>query len=41
MGLGLAMVEYILKILDSSLEIESQFGKGSTFSFSIKALQKS
>ena len=36
MGLGLAMVKYVLKELNSSLEIRSQFGKGSTFSFSIK-----
>lgn len=41
MGLGLAMVKYILKALDSSLEIKSEFGKGSTFSFSIKSMLKS
>jgi len=41
MGLGLAMVKYILKALDSSLEIKSEFGKGSIFSFSIKSMLKS
>lgn len=40
MGLGLAMVKYILKALDSSLKIESEFAKGSTFSFSIKDMLK-
>lgn len=40
MGLGLAMVKYILKTLDSSLEIESEFAKGSAFSFSIKNMHK-
>jgi signal transduction histidine kinase len=40
MGLGLAMVKYILKELDSSLEIKSEFGKGSTFGFSIKSMLK-
>lgn len=35
MGLGLAMVTYTLKLLDSSLELESEFGKGSTFGFGI------
>ncbi|PHS57384.1 MAG: two-component sensor histidine kinase [Sulfurimonas sp.] len=38
MGIGLAMVSYILKSLNSSLEIESVFGKGSTFSFSVKEM---
>lgn len=38
MGLGLAMVTYTLKLLDSSLQIESQFGKGSSFGFSIGAM---
>ncbi|MDY0123400.1 ATP-binding protein [Sulfurimonas sp.] len=41
MGLGLAMVTYVLKLLGSSLEISSEFGKGSTFSFSIESMIKS
>lgn len=41
MGIGLAMVSYILKSLDSSLEIESEFGKGSVFSFSVNEMLKS
>lgn len=41
MGLGLAMVSYILKLLGSSLTIESKFGHGSTFGFSIKEMLKS
>lgn len=41
MGIGLAMVTYILKALGSSLEIKSEFGKGSIFSFSIKEMLKS
>ena len=41
MGIGLSMVSYILKSLNSSLEIESEFGKGSTFSFSISEMLKS
>ena len=41
MGIGLAMVSYILKSLDSSLEIESEFAKGSRFSFSVKEMLKS
>ena len=40
MGLGLAMVTYILKNLDSSLEVESEFERGSTFSFSIEEMLK-
>ncbi len=40
MGIGLAMVSYILKIHDSKLEIESIFSKGSTFSFSMKEMIK-
>lgn len=35
MGIGLAMVSYILKAHKSLLEIQSTFGEGSTFSFSI------
>ena len=41
MGIGLAMVSYILKSLNSSLQIESKFGKGSVFSFSIAEMLKS
>jgi len=41
MGLGLAMVTYVLKLLGSSLEISSEFGKGSTFSFSVGNMKKS
>ena len=41
MGLGLAMVSYILKLLGSSLEIESKFGHGSTFGFSVEKMLKS
>jgi len=40
MGIGLAMVTYILKSLDTSLEIESEFAKGSEFYFSIEAMIK-
>ena len=40
MGIGLAMVSYILKLLNSSLEIESVFGEGSTFSFSVKEMKE-
>ncbi|MCW9026137.1 MAG: HAMP domain-containing histidine kinase, partial [Thiovulaceae bacterium] len=38
MGIGLAMVSYVLKLHNTSLEVESEQGKGSTFSFSIKSL---
>ncbi len=41
MGIGLAMVTYVLKLLDSSLDISSELGKGSTFSFSIEKMLKS
>lgn len=41
MGLGLAMVTYVLKLLGTSLEISSEFGKGSTFSFSVENMIKS
>lgn len=37
MGLGLAIVSYILKLHDSILHIESTLGVGSTFSFSTAA----
>ena len=40
MGIGLAMVSYILKAHGSSLKIKSVFGEGSTFSFSVKNMQK-
>ena len=40
MGIGLAMVTYILNAHNSSLEINSTFGEGSTFSFSIKNMLK-
>lgn len=39
MGIGLAMVSYILKSMDSFLEITSVFGEGSTFSFCIKEME--
>lgn len=35
MGLGLALVNYILKLHHSQLEIQSTFGKGSDFSFKL------
>ncbi|MCD6259617.1 MAG: sensor histidine kinase [Helicobacteraceae bacterium] len=40
MGIGLAMVSYILKAHHTSLEIDSEFTKGSTFSFSISSMRK-
>jgi len=40
MGIGLAMVTYILKSLETLLEIESEFAKGSKFSFSIKGMKQ-
>ncbi|EQB39890.1 hypothetical protein M947_04735 [Sulfurimonas hongkongensis] len=40
MGIGLAMVKYILKLHKSKLVIESRFAKGSLFSFSIKEMLK-
>ena len=40
MGIGLAMVSYILKAHNSSLNIKSKFTKVSTFSFSIKEMLK-
>ena len=40
MGIGLSMVTYILKSLNTSLEIDSEFSKGSTFNFSIKDMIK-
>ena len=41
MGIGLAMVSYVLKHLNSSLDIESEFEKGSRFSFNIADMIKS
>ncbi|MEA2091874.1 MAG: HAMP domain-containing sensor histidine kinase [Campylobacterota bacterium] len=40
MGIGLAMVSYILKMHNSKLEIKSKFGEGSVFSFSLKEMLK-
>lgn len=40
MGIGLAMVSHSLKAHHSELKITSVYGKGSTFSFSIKELLK-
>ena len=40
MGLGLAIVSYILKLHDSSLIIESKVGEGSLFGFSVKKMIK-
>ncbi len=40
MGIGLAMVSYILKMHSSQLDIASTFSKGSTFSFDLKEIEK-
>ncbi|WP_321777616.1 HAMP domain-containing sensor histidine kinase [Sulfurimonas sp.] len=40
MGIGLAMVSYILNMHNSKLEIQSIFSKGSIFSFSLKEMLK-
>ncbi|MDF1881458.1 sensor histidine kinase [Sulfurimonas sp. MAG313] len=40
MGLGLAIVTYVLKIHDSTLMIESKEGEGSIFAFDLSPLQK-
>jgi len=40
MGLGLAIVSYILKLHESSLIIESKMGEGSLFGFSVKKMTK-
>jgi len=37
-GVGLYIVKYILKLHDSDLKIDSKYGKGSTFWFSLKNL---
>jgi signal transduction histidine kinase len=38
MGLGLAIVSYVLKLHDSTLHVQSTLGIGSTFSFELAAL---
>lgn len=35
-GLGMSIVDGILKLMDSKLEIQSEYGKGSAFSFRVK-----
>lgn len=40
MGIGLAMVKYILKEHGTSLDIKSIYSEGSTFSFNIKKMRK-
>ncbi|MBQ9550968.1 MAG: response regulator [Lachnospiraceae bacterium] len=35
-GLGLSIVQNLLHIMDSKLELQSEYGKGSTFSFRLK-----
>jgi len=40
MGLGLAIVSYILKLHDTTLRIESTLGIGSTFSFELSTLKQ-
>ena len=35
-GLGLSIVQNLLQIMDSKLELQSEYGKGSTFSFRLK-----
>lgn len=39
MGLGLAIVTYVLKLHDSELNISSKEGEGSTFSFTLKPMK--
>ena len=34
-GLGISIVQKLLAMMDSKLEVESEYGKGSTFSFSL------
>jgi signal transduction histidine kinase len=38
MGLGLAIVSYILKLHHTTLQIQSTLGVGSTFGFSLESL---
>ncbi|MCM4152545.1 PAS domain S-box protein [Arenibacter sp. N53] len=40
-GLGLAICKRLLEIMDSDLKLESEVGKGSTFSFTLKLLKSS
>lgn len=40
MGLGLAIVSYVLKLHSSELNIESKEGEGSIFSFDLKPMEK-
>ena len=35
-GLGMNIVQNLLKLMDSKLEVQSVYGKGSTFSFSVR-----
>lgn len=35
-GLGMSITKQFLKLMDSKIEVESEYGKGSTFSFKIK-----
>ena len=37
-GLGMSIVNRLLKMMNSSLEVESEYGKGSVFSFTLKQL---
>ncbi|MCR4823518.1 MAG: response regulator [Treponema sp.] len=37
-GLGMNIVQKLLSLMDSKLDVKSEYGKGSTFSFSIKQL---
>ena len=40
MGLGLAIVSYVLKLHDTSLEIKSKEGEGSLFAFNLTAMKR-
>jgi two-component system, OmpR family, phosphate regulon sensor histidine kinase PhoR len=40
MGLGLAIVTYVLRLHDSDLHIDSKEGEGSIFSFDLRPMQK-
>ena len=37
-GLGMSIVQGLLAMMDSKLEVESEYGKGSTFAFSIEQM---